>query len=68
MPMTLDQMEAGILELEREIEVLRGSLDYQQSVAAIREALALIGDGKGRPVSEVVADLRQRKALARASS
>ena len=68
MPMTLNEMEAKILQLERELEVLRGSLDYQQSVAAIKEALASIDEGKGRPIGDAIAELRQRKALARATN
>lgn len=67
MPMTLRQIEERILQLEEDLATLRGSLDYQQSVLAIRGAIATVGEGKGRRAKEVIQDIRKNKAAARAS-
>lgn len=68
MPMTLLEIEDKIERMERELQEMRASLDYQQSVAAIRTAVATIDEGKGRPIAEVVADIRQRSDAARAAT
>ena len=67
MAMTIDEMEAKLDRLERDMDELRASVEFERSVEDLRVAIAEIDSDPGMSAEEFFEQLRRERAARRAA-
>lgn len=62
-PLTLEQMKQRLTAIEVEVQSLREAIDFEERAVALKDAMASIDRGEGRPGREALASLRAELGL-----